>query len=135
VRAFGPVTEVKSITLTAGPGKDWVVKVDRDRILEVLSNLLDNSVKFTAPKGKIALEIELREGDVLFSVSDTGLGIAPEQIPRLFDRYVQAHEKQRAGAGLGLAIAKELVEAHGGSIWCESELGVGTTFFFTLLKG
>jgi signal transduction histidine kinase len=135
VRAFGPVTEVKSITLTAGPGKDWVVSGDRDRVLEVLSNLLENSVKFTPPKGKITLEIELREGDVLFAVSDTGRGIAPEQIPRLFDRYVQAHEKWRAGAGLGLAIAKEIVEAHGGSIWCKSELGVGTTFFFTLLKG
>jgi PAS domain S-box-containing protein len=135
VRAFGPVTEVKSITLTAGPGKDWVVRGDRDRVLEVLSNLLENSVKFTAPKGKITLEIELREGDVLFSVSDTGLGIAPEQILGLFDRYVQAREKRRAGAGLGLAIAKEIVEAHGGSIWCESELGVGTTFFFTLPKG
>jgi PAS domain S-box-containing protein len=108
------------------------VLADRQRILQILSNLLGNAVKFTPAGGRITLRAETRGGEALVSVSDTGCGIRAEDLPHLFDRFWQARGPQRDGAGLGLAIAKGLVEAHGGTIWAESEVGVGSTFSFTL---
>ncbi len=95
---------------------------------------MDNAVKFTDAGGTIRLRVESRNDDVLFSVSDTGVGIEEERLASLFDRYAQARRTRRAGAGLGLAIAKEIIEAHGGAIWAESTVGVGSTFYFTLPK-
>jgi signal transduction histidine kinase len=140
VRGFEQTALTKSIGLErmrveGRSGDDWSIKGDRDRLLEVLSNLLDNAMKFTDPGGRIRIGAELREDEAIFFVSDTGVGIAPEHVPHLFDRYVQAHEKRRAGAGLGLAIAKEIVEGHGGSIWCESEPGQGSSFSFSIPVG
>ena len=108
------------------------VLADRGRVLQVLSNLLGNAVKFTSPGGTITVGVRPREGELLFSVADTGTGIAGEDLARLFDRFWQAEHHRRGGAGLGLSIAKGLVEAHGGRIWAESEAGRGSTFFFTL---
>jgi signal transduction histidine kinase len=108
------------------------VLADRDRILQVFSNLLGNAVKFTPPGGRIRIGAERLDDEVRFSVADTGPGIAPMHLPRLFDRFWQERPTDRRGAGLGLYIAKGIVEAHGGRIWAESTPGRGTTFFFTL---
>lgn len=109
------------------------VRADRHRVMQVLSNLVGNSLKFTPPGGSITLKATLRDDDaVLFTVSDTGPGIPNEHLNDIFSPYWQAKRAERLGAGLGLPIAKGIVEAHGGTIWVESEPGRGTTFYFTL---
>ncbi|HEU4455699.1 MAG TPA: PAS domain S-box protein [Longimicrobium sp.] len=105
---------------------------DPHRVLQVLGNLLGNAVKFTAPGGRIVLRAASVPEGVELSVADTGSGIPPENLARVFDRFWQARSTRRAGAGLGLAIARGIVEAHGGRIRAESEPGVGSTFSFTL---
>ncbi|NVB76823.1 MAG: PAS domain S-box protein [Kofleriaceae bacterium] len=106
---------------------------DRDRIIQILENLIGNAIKFSEPGGTITVGATRRAGEALFVVSDTGRGIAPAALPHLFDRFWQADRRdRRQGAGLGLAIVKGLVEAHGGRIWVESTQGRGTTFYFTL---
>ncbi|KAB2860390.1 MAG: hybrid sensor histidine kinase/response regulator, partial [Anaerolineae bacterium] len=106
-----------------------------DRIQQILVNLISNALKFTS-RGTILVRAELSDGDtLLFSVADTGEGIPAENLPTIFDRFSMADlnlNRRRKGTGLGLAICKELVERHGGQIWVESEVGVGTTFYFTL---
>ena len=108
------------------------VRCDRERVLQVLSNLVGNAVKFTPEGG--AVHVEAREGqrEAVFSVSDTGPGIPPSELPRIFDRFWQAKKNDRGGIGLGLSIVQGLVEAHGGRLWAESEPGAGASFFFTL---
>jgi PAS domain S-box-containing protein len=108
------------------------VHADRARVLQVLSNLVGNALKFTPPGGEVTVVAERSGSQVAFRVADTGEGIAPEHLPRLFDRFWQAERGNRTGLGLGLAIAKGIVEAHGGRIWAESEPGRGSSFFFTL---
>jgi two-component system, OmpR family, phosphate regulon sensor histidine kinase PhoR len=111
---------------------------DAERVEQVLVNLLHNAIKFTNPGGVITLRAEPHEQGVLISVSDTGVGIPPDDVPRIFERFYKVDKSRTAprdresGTGLGLAIAKHLVQAHGGQIWVESTLGQGTTFFFTL---
>lgn len=105
---------------------------DRERVLEVLSNLVGNAVKFTPKAGTIRLAAD-REGDfILFSISDTGPGIEPEHLPHVFDRFWKQDGPTSKGTGLGLFISKSIIEAHGGRIWAESRLGAGATFQFTL---
>ena len=108
------------------------VLADRDRLLQVFSNLVGNAVKFTAKGGTITLAAEADHRAVRFSVSDTGSGIAPENVPHLFDRFWQATRTDRRGIGLGLSIVKALVEAHGGHMAVESTPGQGTTFRFSV---
>ncbi|HEY58975.1 MAG TPA: PAS domain-containing protein [Anaerolineae bacterium] len=106
---------------------------DRDRLLQVLTNLLDNALHFTPKGGEITLGASALETGVRFWVQDTGPGIAPEHLPRLFERFYKVDPaRQRGGTGLGLAIAKHIVEAHGGQIGVESAVGQGSTFWFTL---
>jgi signal transduction histidine kinase len=99
----------------------------------VLANLLRNALKFTPRDGHVVIAVEPRETDVMFSVTDTGIGISAEKQERVFDRYWQssAGARQR-GAGLGLSIAKGIVEAHGGRIWVRSAPGEGSEFAFTV---
>ncbi|MET0595833.1 MAG: ATP-binding protein [Polyangiaceae bacterium] len=111
---------------------ELLICCDRERILEVLGNLLENAIKFTPPGGSIRIRAVARGDEALFSVSDTGRGIAPDELSYVFDRYWQARKTSRIGAGLGLSIAKGLVETHRGKLWVESQLGKGSTFFFTL---
>jgi signal transduction histidine kinase len=101
-------------------------------VIQVLSNLVGNAVKFTPAGGTITIRAEDAPGGVRFSVSDTGVGMTPEQLSKLFGQFWQANPADRRGIGLGLSIAKGIVEAHGGRIWVESQPGVGTTFHFTL---
>ena len=108
------------------------VAADRDRILQVFSNLIDNAIKFTPEGGRITVRAKPGVGEVVFSVQDTGSGIPEEQRARLFDPFWQARRARRAGAGLGLAIARGIVQAHGGRMEVESEVGKGTTMSFTV---
>ena len=108
------------------------VAVDRRRISQVLANLVGNAIKFTPEGGTIRLSARQNGDGVAVSVTDTGLGIPPEHLSRIFDRFWQAPRTRHLGSGLGLSIAKGIVEAHGGTIWADSELGKGSTFSFTL---
>jgi PAS domain S-box-containing protein len=109
------------------------VLADRDRIQQALSNLVGNAIKFSPGGSKIVVVARRQENDgVMISVLDSGKGIPPDQLPRVFDRYWQSSRTDREGAGLGLAIAKGIVETHGGRIWIVSKPGEGTTASFTL---
>jgi signal transduction histidine kinase len=105
---------------------------DRERVLQVLGNLIGNAIKFTPDGGAVQVSAELYDDEVLFTVRDTGVGVSPKQLPHVFDRFWQATPKARLGSGLGLTIAKGVVEALGGRIWVESRPDEGTTFFFTM---
>ena len=132
-RVFQPLAAEQSIRLETQlaqePLEAWM---DYDRIHQVLSNLIGNALRFTRQGGQIRVRSELCGAEVRFSVSDTGAGIAPEQVKHLFTRDWQVHSTRRGGAGLGLTIAKGIVEAHGGRIWVESVVGQGSTFHFTV---
>jgi PAS domain S-box-containing protein len=105
---------------------------DQDRLLQVFENLVGNAIKFTEPGGRITLGAEPRADEVVFSVADTGPGIARGDLPHIFDRFWQASNVARRGAGLGLPIVKGIVEAHGGRVWVESTPGQGSTFYFAI---
>ena len=109
------------------------VTVDAERVGQVLVNILHNAIKFTPGGGRITISARVESGRMLVSVADTGIGIAPEDLPRVFERFYKA-DKSRSGGGtgLGLAIAKHIVQLHGGEIWAESQLGKGSTFTFSL---
>ncbi len=109
------------------------IAVDEQRILQVLSNMIGNALKFTNRGGRVELEVVDQGDTVRFSVRDTGSGIPPHQMPRVFDRFWQADQRASVrGSGLGLSIAKGIIDAHGGRIWAESEVGVGSTFFIAI---
>jgi len=109
-----------------------VVQADRERIFQVLSNLLANAISFTPRDGCVTLSVE-RSGDVAtFTISDTGPGIAAEHLSHVFDRFWKHEARGRKGTGLGLFIAKSIIDAHAGRIWVESSPGHGATFRFTL---
>jgi len=110
-----------------------VLWVDPSRLRQVLINLLANAVRFT-DEGGVCIKARVDERDITFSVADTGAGMSPEELPRVFDEFYQAGESRRSGrgSGLGLAISKRFVEMHGGNMWVESQKGEGTTFFFSL---
>ena len=126
----------KGITLEADPQDvSGFVLCDRNRAMQVLSNLIGNAIKFTPAKGQICVSCQrtgVKGGEVQISVSDTGEGIAPEKINTIFERFSQLHNQDRRGIGLGLYIAKMMIEEHPGRIWVESKLGEGSTFHFTL---
>jgi light-regulated signal transduction histidine kinase (bacteriophytochrome) len=126
-----PLAEAKRITLTADLRAD-AVDADRDRIFQVLSNLVGNAIKFTPEGGSISVRAEAKNMEVRVTVSDTGPGILPDQLANVFDRYWQARRSDQEGSGLGLFIAKGIVEAHGGRIWAEAHAGTGATFTFVL---
>jgi len=108
---------------------------DRRLLAEVLQNLLDNATQYTLPGGQILVSAATDDGEVIFTVSDTGIGIPQADQPRIFERFYRvdaARSREVGGTGLGLAIAKHLVEVHGGRIWVESEVGQGSQFHFSV---
>ncbi len=111
------------------------IEADEQRMAQVLFNLMSNALRYTPSGGTITTIAELRDGRVLVSVRDTGTGIAPQDLPHVFERFYRA-DRSRArttgGSGLGLTISKQIVEAHGGQIWAQSWLGAGSTFAFSL---
>ena len=109
----------------------WV-EADVDRLVQAVGNLVDNAIKFTPRGGRVALTVRQSGEAVRFRVEDTGPGIPPESLPHLFDRFWQAHQTGRGGAGLGLVIAQGIARGHGGSIEVESRLGYGTAFTLVL---
>jgi len=111
------------------------VSVDVSRMVQVIVNLLHNAIKFTLPGGKITCGVNKTQEGVVFFVQDTGVGIDPESLPRIFERFYKADKaRSGGGTGLGLSIARHLVEAHGGRIWAESELNKGTTVSIILTE-
>lgn len=109
------------------------VLADPPRMEQVIVNLLHNAIKFTPSGGEISLSAQLLDDIVIFSVEDTGVGITPEDLPRIFERFFKADRaRSGGGTGLGLAISRHLVEAHSGKIWAESQEGKGSTFYFSL---
>jgi two-component system, chemotaxis family, sensor kinase Cph1 len=133
VEVSTPLAESKSITVRARSDVRQLVIADRNRILQVFMNLLTNAFEHTPEGGTVEVRVAHDvEGTVRFVVKDSGTGISATDLPRVFDRFWQARKTARAGAGLGLAIAKGIVEAHKGRMWVESEPGAGATFSFTL---
>ncbi|MCK4451681.1 MAG: PAS domain-containing sensor histidine kinase, partial [Anaerolineae bacterium] len=112
---------------------------DPHRIEQVLRNLLDNAIKYSLQGGLVVVRGEVREDEVVISVADQGVGIAPEHLNRLFEKFFRiksALGRHVVGSGLGLPIARTIVESQGGRIWAESQVGQGSTFYFTLpLRG
>lgn len=133
IAACQPQAVEKSLTLEQQlPANGFDVVCDRERVLQVLGNLIGNAIKFTPEGGAVRITAEPLGDEVLFAVRDSGAGVPSQQLPHVFDRFWQATPKARLGSGLGLTIAKGVVEALGGRIWVESTAGEGTSFFFTL---
>jgi signal transduction histidine kinase len=131
--AFSLATKGAGVELVcrseADPG---VVELDHERIMQVLTNLVGNALKFTPRGGRITIEVANREDVIGFSVADTGSGIPTALLDKIFERYFQSADGDRRGLGLGLFISKSIVEAHGGKIWATSTPGQGSTISFTV---
>jgi len=112
-----------------------LVEADQSLLQQALHNLVDNAIKYTDSGGKVGLRVSDRQDRMIFEVSDTGIGIAPVDLPRLFEKFFRAGQKEavkRHGTGLGLAIVKSIAERHGGQAWVESQLGKGSTFYLSI---
>jgi len=136
IDTVAPTAEAKDITLNVRVERGLVVRGDRDRLKQVLWNLLSNAIKFTAQGGTIAVHADEREHAIAIAVADTGIGIAPEHLPFVFQRFWQAHtgaSREYGGLGIGLALTRHLVEMHGGTIAAHSTgPGRGATFTVVL---
>ncbi len=133
VDALRPTAAAKSQELASEPPAEaMTVSCDRDRIVQVFANVVGNSMKFGPTGGHIRVDAVADGPLVRFTVADDGPGMEPEELANLFDRSWQAQRKNRDGVGLGLAIVRGIVEAHGGRVWAESALGDGTRVHFTL---
>jgi two-component system phosphate regulon sensor histidine kinase PhoR len=134
-----PLAGRKELALRLEPFRDIPpVRGDRGQLKQVLTNLLDNAIKYTPEKGTVRLSAACSEGRVTVSVEDTGPGIPDESLPRIFERFYRvdkARSREMGGTGLGLAIVKHIVEAHGGGVAVESRPGTGSAFRFSLPAG
>jgi len=137
-RSLKPLAAAKKIAIqTTLPGKQIVARMDRDRIVQVLVNLIGNAIKFIPIGGQINVKLEDDDDQVTIRVQDNGAGMTPEEMSRIFDRFVQARILKgpgQHGTGIGLTISRELVKMHGGRIWVESQIGQGCVFSFSLPK-
>ena len=124
----------QQVIITTDPATDIpIVRADKDRIRQTITNLVHNAIKFNHLGGNVTVSTRADEESVIVSVYDTGIGISKEDLPHVFERFYKADKaRPRGGSGLGLAIAKHTVQAHGGSIWAQSEEGKGSTFSFSL---
>jgi signal transduction histidine kinase len=130
--SYRPAAEKRGVHFEEIPPGDSVVRADPLRVSQLVGNVVGNAIKFTPAKGSVKLEAAPDGDKIVFKVTDTGPGIRADDMLHLFDTFWQARTNDHRGVGLGLAIAKGVVEAHGGTIWCESKVGQGSTFFFTL---
>jgi signal transduction histidine kinase len=131
--ALGPLAAAKEIDFRIdAPAQLPLLQVDRDRLLQVLVNLGGNAIKFTGACGQVRLRVRVRDDGMEFRVTDSGPGIAPHDLPHVFDLFWQAPETAKLGTGLGLPISKGIVEAHGGRIEARSVVGKGSSFRFTI---
>ena len=111
------------------------IQIDRERMLQVLTNLVSNALRYTPAGGSVTLEAHQKQDDLQLVIRDTGLGIPQDKLPNIFERFYRIEEsrhEKNGESGLGLAIAKSIVEAHHGTIAAESQLGVGTSMTITL---
>ncbi|HSQ64727.1 MAG TPA: HAMP domain-containing sensor histidine kinase [Polyangiaceae bacterium] len=133
VESFQPVANAHAIQLTSEilspPGP---AALDGPRILQVLTNLIANAIKFTPPNGRVVVRLERTPDAIQFSVADTGRGIPADKLETLFERFYQMDKSDRRGIGLGLYVSRSIVQTHGGRIWAESTVGVGSTFRFVI---
>ncbi|UCG34907.1 MAG: PAS domain-containing protein [Candidatus Omnitrophota bacterium] len=136
LESFKELAQEKRISLKHKIFKKPIsIFMDAERIYQVISNLLGNAIKFTEENGEVLLEARILQDRVRIEVLDTGIGITQKNLPKLFNKFMQSSDltpAKRKGLGLGLSIAKDLVEKHGGEIWAESKIGVGSKFYFTL---
>ena len=136
IRALAPAATAKGLALEAlEAGRPALVDADAQRVDQMLVNLIENAIKYTPPGGAVTVLTWRRGSEVGVTVSDTGPGIPPEALDHVFDRFFRvdgARRRTSGGSGLGLSICREIVEAHGGRIWVESEPGRGSAFSLAL---
>jgi signal transduction histidine kinase len=133
VDTFAHAAREKGISLKCETSEHSLPAVfDRDRMLQILANLITNAIKFTAPGGVVTISGERARDELRISVLDTGKGIPSDKLEAVFQRFWQVGKNDQRGLGLGLYISKCIVEAHGGRIWAESKLGAGSAFHFTI---
>jgi signal transduction histidine kinase len=136
ITTIRPIAQRKSIYIDCNFGEPRMIYVDPTKFKQVILNLLSNGVKFTEPRGRIQISSILHDsGDLVLSISDTGVGIPPEQVEKVLEPFEQVADhltRENAGTGLGLPIARALIELHGGELVLRSELGVGTTAMLRL---
>jgi len=133
-----PLADQEKIQLVSNIGENIpAIQADQMRIEQVLTNLVHNAIKFTPPSGTVTVSVRESGDEIQVSVADTGIGIPPSELDRVFDRFYQVDSsptRHYRGTGLGLTISKHIVEYHHGRIWVESQEGKGSTFFFVLPK-
>src|SRR5207245_8766449 len=131
-----PIARQQGLILTtSGTEAAVTIRADRSKFKQILYNLLSNAVKFTPPSGKIVLAVKEDRDRLTVSVKDTGIGIKPEDLPKLFREFEQvdaSYTRRYQGTGLGLALCRRFVEMHGGRIWVGTHFGKGSTFTFTI---
>ena len=134
LQRLGPQADRKHVTLKASLSEGLPsLAADRQRVEQVITNIVHNAVKFTPSGGNVSVATKLDGAFVLTEVSDTGIGISRRDLPHIYERFFKADKsRSSSGTGLGLAIAKHAVQAHGGNVWVRSEEGKGSTFGFSL---
>jgi signal transduction histidine kinase len=122
----------KHLSIQVDIPEDLIVNADRDCLHDIFINLLSNAFKFTSDGGQILITANRKDNYILNEIRDTGIGIPKGHMEKIFEEFYQVETGKDGGTGLGLAIAKRMVEEHGGKIWGESQMGKGSTFYFTL---
>lgn len=134
-RQFAAAAADRGVTLASSSSGPSLARADAEQVRQVVSNLIDNAIKYTEPGGRVEIALEIKGAEVVVSVRDTGVGIPEADLTRVFERFYRvdkARAREAGGTGLGLAIVKHLVEAQGGRVWVESRQPGGSTFFFSL---
>jgi signal transduction histidine kinase len=127
------VADERGVHIETAAAPELVASVDRNRLRQVLANLLDNAIKYTAPGGRVDIRASREDGAVVVQVKDTGAGIPADELPRIWDRLYRGDKSRSTrGLGLGLSLVKAIVQAHGGEVSVESQPGVGSTFVLRL---
>jgi signal transduction histidine kinase len=135
IELFEFVAQEKQIIVTTALSSDLVVRADRNRLRQVLVNLLDNAIKYSASGGRVEISAEARADEVMIMVTDTGTGIPAEEIPRIWERLYRGDKsRSQRGLGLGLSLVRAIIKAHGGRIEVRSTVGKGSSFVIHLPK-